>query len=170
MLCVMTAVQGEPRPANLGQGWTADDGTFGARLALIRQRMQWNIKEAARECGVPAASWGLWESGSMPRKLAEICQQIADRTGADFVWLMVGPRRASRPAGSGEQGSDLNASLRHFAEADPEPSPEPPRRHIATRPFSPPRRDPSRPVSAIPATKRRPGPVRPGNRLMTVRA
>jgi hypothetical protein len=29
-----------------GQEWVPVD-TFGARLALIRQRMQWNVKEAA---------------------------------------------------------------------------------------------------------------------------
>lgn len=92
MLCHMTAVQGEPRPSNLEQGWTVDDGTFGARLALVRQRMQWNIKEAARECGVPAASWGSWEAGSLPRRYTEICAQIAERTGASYMWLLTGPK------------------------------------------------------------------------------
>lgn len=96
-LCHMTAVQGEPRPANLGQGWTVDDSTFGARLALVRQRMQWNIKEAARECGIPAASWGSWESGSMPRRYTEMCQLIADRTGADVSWLVMGPSAQASP-------------------------------------------------------------------------
>ncbi len=87
----MTAVHGEPRPANLGQGWTVDDSTFGARLALVRQRMQWNIKEAARECGIPAASWGTWENGAMPRRYTEMCRLIANRTGADLGWLVMGP-------------------------------------------------------------------------------
>ena len=88
----MTAVHGEPRPANLGQGWTVDDSTFGARLALIRQRMQWNVKEAARECGIPAASWGTWENGAMPRRYTEMCKLIAYRTGCDLTWLTIGPR------------------------------------------------------------------------------
>lgn len=160
-LCVMTAVHGEPRPANLEQGWTADDSTFGARLALVRQRMQWNIKEAARECGVPAATWGLWESGSMPRDREGTCQKIADRTGADYAWLMVGP------AASG--GSHLSRHLAEVVPADPGPSAEPPRRRIATRPFSPTRHDPVRPVSAVPATKRRPNPTRPSSRMITSR-
>lgn len=90
-LCPMTAVHGEPRPANLGRGWTVDDSTFGARLALVRQRMQWNIKEAARECGIPAASWGSWENGAMPRRYTEMCRLIAERTGADYGWLLDGP-------------------------------------------------------------------------------
>lgn len=88
----MTAVQGEPRPRNLEQGWTVDDSTFGARLALVRQRMSWNIKEAARECGVPAASWGTWENGAMPRRYTEICRLISGRTGCDFGWLALGPQ------------------------------------------------------------------------------
>lgn len=100
MLCHMTAVQGEPRPSNLEQGWTVDDGTFGARLALVRQRMQWNIKEAARECGVPAASWGTWEAGSLPRRYTEICRLIADRTGASYLWLLTGPQGQTRTMAS----------------------------------------------------------------------
>jgi transcriptional regulator with XRE-family HTH domain len=94
-LCLMTAVYGEPRPANTGQGWTVDDSTFGARLALVRQRMQWNIKEAARECGIPAASWGTWENGAMPRRYTEMCRLIAERTGCDYGWLVLGPQSSS---------------------------------------------------------------------------
>ncbi len=94
-LCLMTAVHGEPRPANLGSsGWTVDDSEFGARLALVRQRMGWNIKEAARECGIPAASWGTWENGAMPRRYTEMCRLIADRTGCDYGWLVLGPQVA----------------------------------------------------------------------------
>jgi transcriptional regulator with XRE-family HTH domain len=110
-LCLMTAVQGEPRPSNLEQGWTVDDSTFGARLALVRQRMQWNIKEAARECGIPAASWGTWETGAMPRRYTEMCRLIAERTGCDFGWLALGPAGKDRPAiahyfGLTDRGSD----------------------------------------------------------------
>ncbi|GIE75752.1 hypothetical protein Aph02nite_17020 [Actinoplanes philippinensis] len=100
----MTAVHGEPSPANegtTGGGWTVDDTTFGARLALVRQRMQWNIKEAAKECGLPPASWGTWENGAMPRKYTEVCEKIARRTGADFVWLIAGPGGKNRSTGAG---------------------------------------------------------------------
>src|SRR5687768_12071414 len=77
-------------------GWTIDDSTFGARLALVRQRMDWNIKEAARECGVPAASWRTWErDGVQPRNIIEIVGLISERTGADYGWLLAGKRLAS---------------------------------------------------------------------------
>lgn len=39
-------------------GWRADDSTFGARLALVRQRMGWgNVKEAALACGRAGSDW-----------------------------------------------------------------------------------------------------------------
>jgi transcriptional regulator with XRE-family HTH domain len=91
MLCLMTAVNGEPPDVNQGQGWTIDDSSFGARLALVRQRMRWNIKEAARECGIPPASWANWEAGAMPRRYTEMCRLIAQRTGANYLWLIAGP-------------------------------------------------------------------------------
>jgi transcriptional regulator with XRE-family HTH domain len=75
-----------------GRGWTVDGSTFGARLALIRQRMDWNLKEAADECNVPAASWTNWErKGADPRGLLNIVRQISDRTGCDYLWLLAGP-------------------------------------------------------------------------------
>jgi len=80
------------------QGWTAGDDSFGARLALIRQRMGWNITEAARECGVgKAENWRLWEQGSRtPSRLVTIAMAIATRTGCDYLWLVHGPNRGSR--------------------------------------------------------------------------
>lgn len=76
-------------------GWTADDGAFGARLALIRQRMGWgNIALAAKECGVPTDSWRNWEvDGREPRRLTTIAMTIATRTGCDYLWLVHGPNR-----------------------------------------------------------------------------
>lgn len=76
------------------QGWVADDSTFGARLALVRQHMRWgNVKEAAVACGLPTESWRSWErDGRAPQRLAEIAGIIADRTGCDFGWLVAGPR------------------------------------------------------------------------------
>jgi hypothetical protein len=74
-------------------GWTADDSTFGARLALIRQRMGWgNVKEAALACGLPVESWRAWERNNVaPRRYIEICRAISERTGCSFRWLAVGP-------------------------------------------------------------------------------
>jgi len=73
------------------KGWTVDDSTFGARLALVRQRMDWNLKEAAIECGLPPASWKNWErDSSEPRRLIETVTLISNRTGCDFLWLLTG--------------------------------------------------------------------------------
>lgn len=147
----MTAVHGEPRPANLGQGWTVDDSSFGARLALIRQRMRWNIKEAARECGIPAASWGTWEDGAMPRRYTEMCRLIADRTGCDYGWLLDGPRMAGRSEGT---------SPNHRSSRLPRPvSPSP-----VTGPFGPKPKGFRRRPSAGPTAKRRPTLIGPGVR------
>jgi hypothetical protein len=87
-----TAALGAP-PAD--PGWVADASTFGARLALVRQRMGWgNIAKAAKECGVPTDSWRNWEvDGSEPRRLVTIAQTIATRTGCDLLWLVHGPAR-----------------------------------------------------------------------------
>jgi len=75
--------------------WTPDDSTFGARLALIRQRMRWgNIARAAKECGVPTDSWRNWEvDGREPHRLITIAVTIATRTGCDLDWLVYGPDR-----------------------------------------------------------------------------
>lgn len=139
------------------QGWVADDSTFGARLALVRQHMRWgNVKEAATACGLPVESWRSWErDGRAPQRLVDIAAIIADKTGCDYGWLLAGPRlnrtdRDLNPAWAGADHKD-----------DPERVP-----HVAPRPFSPMRRDRSRPISAIPATRRRPTPVRPGQRPM----
>src|SRR4051812_23987339 len=70
--------------------WIPDDNTFGARLALIRQRLGWgNVKEAAIACGLPPESWRTWERDNVnPRNYPNVCRQIAERTGCDLAWLM----------------------------------------------------------------------------------
>lgn len=94
MLCAMTVMT---KP-NLN-AWTADDSTFGARLALIRQRKGWgNVKQAANACRIPVESWRTWErDGVIPqgRRYFDICAQIADVTGCDYGWLV-----DRRPSGS----------------------------------------------------------------------
>lgn len=148
-MCLMTAVHGEPRPANLGHGWTVDDSTFGARLALVRQRMQWNIKEAARECGIPAASWGTWESGAMPRRYTEMCRLIANRTGCDYGWLLDGPRLSGGMQGTSP--NDGSAVINRSASSAPVTSPIRQKPSGVPRPGSP---------------KRRPVLIGPGKRSM----
>lgn len=79
--------------------WVPTDETFAARLALVRWRMGWNIKEAALACGVPTASWRLWElEHAQPRRLIEVATLISKRTGCDFGWLLAGSRLRERPA------------------------------------------------------------------------
>ena len=64
--------------------------TFKARLALVRNHMDWNTKEAALACGLPPQSWRNWEKGFKPRDYASACALIADRTGVDRDWLAFG--------------------------------------------------------------------------------
>ena len=115
-------------------GWTVDDSSFGARLALVRLRMDWNLKEAAKECGLPGASWRTWErDGVHPRRIVEISQIVSRRTGCDFMWLLAGPERLR------EDG----AITRRSSPLDP---------RIITRPPSRPR---SEPIDSRPAIVRR---------------
>src|SRR4051812_17601519 len=86
------------------QGWRPDDSTFGARLALVRQRMGWgNVAEAALACGVAIETWRTWERGRTPRNFVEVCVKISAVTGADVAWLAGLPRKDSnlQPAGNG---------------------------------------------------------------------
>jgi transcriptional regulator with XRE-family HTH domain len=87
MLCFMTDLVSRT-------GWIADDSTFGARLALIRQRMQWgNVKEAAEQCGIPVENWRRWErDGRAPRDVVDQAERIAERAGCDLAWLIAGKR------------------------------------------------------------------------------
>lgn len=141
MLCHMNATHGTPNPVAT-RGWTVDDSTFGARLALIRQRMRWNIKEAARECGVPAASWGTWEDGAAPRKLVDVSTLIAQRTGCDLGWLIAGPAMAGRVEVAGQVNGRF-ADIPRTAAVDTTP-----------------RRPAHRPTGAVSAGKRRPVTIR----------
>jgi len=73
------------------EGWAADDSSFGARLALVRQRMGWgNVAEAANECGFPVETWRTWEQGGRPRDLIAVARRISLRTGCSYDWLLDG--------------------------------------------------------------------------------
>lgn len=81
--------------AAMQQEWTPED-TFGTRLAIVRQRMHWNVSEAARECGLKGATWATWEDlGTLPRNLYEVCHKISERTGCSYNWLLQGGPLAS---------------------------------------------------------------------------
>jgi len=70
--------------------WIPSTSTFGARLALVRWKMGWNLKEASLACGLTQNSWQQWEAGSMPRNLVDAVGKIATHTGVNRNWLMFG--------------------------------------------------------------------------------
>jgi len=119
------------------QGWTVNDATFAARLALVRMRMGWNVKEAARECGQAPATWRMWEiDGILPRHHVQVAKQISDRSGCDYLWLLLGPDR-------GEGGGTLRFARDPLAErlvavaTDPANRPASRRTRPVTRPVRP---------------------------------
>jgi transcriptional regulator with XRE-family HTH domain len=71
------------------EDWVPQD-TFGARLALIRQRKNWNVKEAADACGLNHQSWRNWEDGKGVQHLEEVAKKIAAAAGCSRRWLMAG--------------------------------------------------------------------------------
>lgn len=74
----------------LSATWKPSDSEFGTRLAMVRQQMGWNAKEAALACDLPPQSWRNWEAGRSPQDYATVTRQIAERTGVDLHWLMTG--------------------------------------------------------------------------------
>lgn len=75
---------------NEDSAWNPDTSSFGARLALVRWKMGWNVAEAERECGTTQNLWANWEAGSMPRQLVEVVTKIAWRAKVDRNWLLMG--------------------------------------------------------------------------------
>jgi transcriptional regulator with XRE-family HTH domain len=72
--------------------------------------MGWNIKQAAEECGISPATWRAWESGrNRITDLSGAAAKIAARTGADYVWLMVGSAVPEAVAGGRAVGEDYTA-------------------------------------------------------------
>jgi hypothetical protein len=84
MCCTLAAMTDAP-----SHGWRPDDSTFGARLALVRQWMNWgNVTVAAQQCGIPVESWRSWErDNAQPRNLLAVCSAIHARTGVELGWL-----------------------------------------------------------------------------------
>lgn len=93
--------------------WIPRDDTFGARLAMVRQRFGWNLKQASLACGLPINAWAQWESnGRIPRNFAEVAELISDATGADDYWLMTGRINEDLPNGPIGGESPLSDSNR----------------------------------------------------------
>jgi transcriptional regulator with XRE-family HTH domain len=82
---------------------------FGSRLALVRQHMGWNLKEAADMCAIPPESWRRWERDHrLPRGYVDVCRAIASATGASYDWLLDGRRFPSPRNTSTPQYADRN--------------------------------------------------------------
>lgn len=85
-----------------GEYWAPASPNFGARLALIRHYMGWNIKEAAMACGIKPQSWREWElQGRKPRDFEQVCEQVSRHARCDRVWLMTGVVQPGLPDGPG---------------------------------------------------------------------
>jgi len=98
-------------------GWVPSDQAFAARLALVRNRMGWNLKEAALACGLPPSSWTNWETkGKRPHDYVQVCQAIANRTGANFEWLALGPKEeADLPPTTHQKVSERSLPVPSFS-------------------------------------------------------
>lgn len=77
--------------ATLGEDWVPED-TFGSRLALVRNRFGWNVKEAAEHCDISHQSWRNWEEGALPRDYIGTCEKISAKVGCSMKWLVGGSR------------------------------------------------------------------------------
>jgi transcriptional regulator with XRE-family HTH domain len=102
-------------------GWVPSDQSFGARLAMIRQAMGWNAKEAALACGLPQNSWRGWEAQSRsPRNVLDVVERIVERTGVDDYWLLTGRTkpRPAEPDGAVVRHQGLEPRTRWFVAAE----------------------------------------------------
>ncbi len=80
---------GEMHDTGTQEEWIPTD-TFGARLALVRNKLGMNQAEAAFLCGIPKQSWRRWELGQRPHDERAVARKIADGTGVDYRWLREG--------------------------------------------------------------------------------
>ena len=67
-----------------------------AEILAFKERMGWNVKEAAEACGVGVQSWRNWEAGRSPRGFDGIARQIAEATGCNYLWLLAGEAAVPR--------------------------------------------------------------------------
>jgi hypothetical protein len=107
----------------MGESWVPSDQFFGARLALVRQKMGWgNVKEAALACQLPQESWRSWERDNrQPRDFQSICEKIAARTGCDLFWLMTGrgySDQRSGPVRPGDTSQDPRSDTRRYSPSE----------------------------------------------------
>lgn len=80
----------------LEKSWIPTDDEFNIRLAMVRTMMDWNETEASLKCGFSPNNWANWERGATPRGYPDVCKKIAERTGVDVTWLMMGTKLQQR--------------------------------------------------------------------------
>lgn len=100
--------------SNAEVNWVPDASTFGARLALVRWKMRWNVREAERECNVSQNTWAGWEAGKKPRNILEVASSIVWATKVDRDWLLFG---AGHPEGDGSHLGESNSRPIHYSDA-----------------------------------------------------
>lgn len=96
--------------------WIPSSKSFGARLALVRHGMGWNISEAAEACGIPEGNWREWElKGRNPQKLTEIVDKIAAAAlNVDDYWLLTGKPSGIFPDRPTDGLGDFPEKLRSY--------------------------------------------------------
>ncbi len=70
--------------------WVPSTDTFGARLALVRQKMGWNQKQASEECDLSINAWARYEDEGGVADLIGTVRKIVSRTGVNEMWLLTG--------------------------------------------------------------------------------
>ena len=94
--------------------WIPSTSDFAARLVLVRHEMGWNLKEAALACGVKPQSWREWElENRKPRDYEGVCRQIAESSGCNLGWLMMGAGEAPHPSRAPRAGRRGEAESGH---------------------------------------------------------
>jgi transcriptional regulator with XRE-family HTH domain len=79
-------------------GWIPSTADFGARLALVRNHVRLNVKQAAAKAGVDDSSWMAWETkGTRPREMVSVAQKISEAFGCDLFWLLTGNAGQAKP-------------------------------------------------------------------------
>lgn len=114
--------------------WIPSTATFGARLALVRWRMGWNVREAAQACDLKESNWRGWElDGRLPHRLNEVAGKIAATTGASKYWLIDGEGQPSDYKATLSQPA-FEGIVTPLLQAGKKPNVRPRGRHDSTHP------------------------------------
>ena len=84
------------------QGQKKDTTTFGGRVEIARERMEWSQEDLAQRINSSSKTISRYEQRTDPPRDERIVQDIAEATGAPLAWLLSGQEGSS-------QDSDQNA-------------------------------------------------------------